>query len=211
MSSVRPFDPEEMKSRPSSSLERLRFGPLRTLNVRASKLSGQESAARVESWLRSKQVELTGEVLVITGRGAGSLDGIPVVKDATRLVLNRLRRLGVIESFGEDTLGSFIVSLAPLRSLLEAPTRRRTRVTPPPRKLPGIQGLKPETRERLRYLASRAIDALGVKDASDSVIAGEMGRQFSMIARTAPAGVDADKWVDGAITKALREYTESDE
>ena len=199
-----------MKSRPSSSLERLRFGPLRTLNVRASKLSGQESAARVESWLRSKQVELTGEVLVITGRGAGSLEGIPVVKDATRVVLNRLRKLGVIESYGEDTPGSFIVSLAPLRSLLEAPARRRTRVTPPARKLPGIQGLKPETGERLRSLASRAIDALGVKDASDSVIAGEMVRQFSMIVRTAPAGVDADKWVDGAITKALREYAESD-
>jgi len=210
MSFVRPFDPEEMKSRPSSSLERLRFGPLRTLNVRASKLSGQESAARVESWLRSKQVELTGEVLVITGRGAGSLEGIPVVKDATRLVLNRLRRLGVIESYGEDTPGSFIVSLAPLRSLLEAPARRRTRETPPARKLPGIQGLKPETGERLRSLATRAIDALGVKDASDSVIAGEMVRQFSMIARTAPTGVDADKWVDGAITKALREYAESD-
>ena len=60
------------------------FGPLRTLNVRASKLTGQDSAARVEAWLRSKQVELTGEVLVITGRGAGSLDGIPVVKEATQ-------------------------------------------------------------------------------------------------------------------------------
>ncbi len=201
-----------MKSweRQSSSLERLRFGPLRTLNVRASKLSGQESAARVEAWLRSKQVELTGEVLVITGRGAGSLDGIPVVKDAARLVLNRLRRLGVIESYGEDTPGSFIVSLAPLRSLLEAPARRRTRVPQPARKVPGIHGLKPETRERLRYLAGRAIEALGVKDASEAVVDGEMLRQFSMIARTAPAGIDADKWVDGAITKALREYTESD-
>jgi hypothetical protein len=173
-------------------------------------LTGAESAARVEAWLRSKQVELTGEVLVITGRGARSLGGVPVIKEATRRVLNRLRRLGVIQSFGEDTPGSFIVALAPLRSLLEAPARRRTPTPVPSRKGAGIKGLKRETRERLRYLAIRAIEALGVKDASDGQVAGEMARQFTMIARTAPSGVDADKWIDGAITRALREYAESD-
>jgi hypothetical protein len=195
---------------PASSLERARFGPLRTLNVRASMLSGDESAARVEAWLRSKQVELSGDVLIITGRGAGSLGGIPVVKDATRRALNRLRRLSVIESYGEDTPGSFIVTLAPLTALLEAPARRSTPARQPARRKPNIRGLKPETRDRLRYLASRAIDALGVKDASESQIDNEMERQFTMIARTAPAGADADKWVDAAITRALREYAESD-
>jgi hypothetical protein len=155
-------------------------------------------------------VELTGDVIVITGRGAGSIDGIPVIKDATQLVLNRLRRLGVIESYGEDTPGSFVVSLAPLRSLLEAPARRRNPTTTEVRRTPSIHGLKPATRDRLRYLASRAIDALGVKDPSESVVEGEMARQFSMIVRTAPTGVDADKWVDGAVAKALREYAESD-
>lgn len=199
-----------MRSRQPTSLERIRFGPLRTLNVRARMLTGSESAARVEAWLRSKQVELAGEVLVITGRGAGSLGGIPVIKEATRRVLNRLRRLGVIQSFGEDTPGSFIVTLAPLRSLLEAPPRRRTPAPVSTAKGPGIQGLKPETRERLRYLALRAIEGLGVKAVSDGLVAEEMVRQFTMIARTAPSGVDADKWVDGAITRALREYTESD-
>jgi len=199
-----------MRPKPPASLGRVLFGPLRTLNVRASMLTGEESAARVEAWLRSKQVELSGEVLVITGRGAGSIGGIPVVKEATRRALNRLRRLGVVTSYGEDTPGSFVIALAPLRSLLEAPARRRTPEPPPARKTQGIQGLKPETRERLRYLASRAIDALGVKDASEELVTGEMARQFSMIARTAPAGADADKWVDGAITRALREYAESD-
>lgn len=199
-----------MRPKQPASLERVRFGPLRTLNVRARMLTGEESAHRVELWLRSKQVELSGDVLVITGRGAGSLGGIPVVKEATRRVLNRLRRLGVVESYGEDTPGSFVVALAPLRSLLEAPARRRTPVKAPTRKGPNIQGLKADTRERLRYLASRAIDALGVKNASEGLIAGEMVRQFSMIARTAPTGVDADKWVDSAITRALREYAESD-
>lgn len=199
-----------MRAKQPASLERVRFGPTRTLNVRASMLTGDESARRVESWLRSKQVELSGDVLVITGRGAGSLGGIPVVKEATRRVLNRLRRLGVVESFGEDTPGSFIVALAPLRSLLEAPARRRTPAPAPAEKGSHIQGLKAETREKLRYLAGRAIDALGVKSASEELVAGEMVRQFSMIARTAPAGVDADKWLEGAITRALREYAESD-
>lgn len=199
-----------MRPTQPASLERARFGPLRTLNVRASMLTGDESAARVEAWLRSKQVELTGDVLVITGRGAGSFGGIPVVKDATRRVLNRLKRLSVIVSYGEDTPGSFVVTLAPLRALLEAPARRSTPVPAPSRKKPGIPGLKPETRDRLRYLATRAIDALGVKGASESQIDSEMDRQFSMIARTAPAGADADKWIDSAVTRALREYAESD-
>ena len=199
-----------MAPRQPAALERARFGPLRTLNVRASMLTGEESAARVEAWLRSKQVELTGDVLVITGRGAGSLGGVPVVKDAAIRVLNRLKRLSVIVSYGEDTPGSFVVTLAPLRALLEAPTRRRTPVPAPSRRKPNILGLKPETRDRLRYLAGRAIDALGVKGASESQLDSEMERQFSMIARTAPAGADADKWVDSAISRALREYAESD-
>jgi len=199
-----------MQPKKRTSLERVLFGPLRTLNVRASRLTGQESAARVESWLRSKQVELTGEVLVITGRGAGSLDGIPVVKEATQRVLDRLRRLGVITSYGEDTPGSFIATLAPLRSLLEAPARRKTPAPASSRRTPSIQGIRPETRERLRYLATRAIEALGVKAASEAQLASEMARQFSVIARTAPSGVDADKWIDGAITKALNEYIDAD-
>jgi hypothetical protein len=190
-------------------LERLRFGPLRTLNVRSSRLTGQQSAARVEAWLRSKQVELAGEVLIITGRGLGSLGGVPVIKEATRRVLTRLRRLGVISAFGEDTPGSFVVALAPLRSMLEAPARRRTPSTVP-RTDQNIHGLTRETQERLRYLASRALDALGVKDASEDLIEGEMARQFSLIARTAPSGVDANRWVDDAVGRALREYTEFD-
>ena len=199
-----------MQPKKRTSLERVLFGPLRTLNVRASKLTGEESAARVESWLRSKQVELTGEVLIITGRGAGSLGGIPVVKDATARVLNRLRRLGVVSSFGEDTPGSFVATLAPLRSLLEAPARRKTPAPAHSRKTLSIHGIRPETRERLRYLATRSMDALGVKNASEVLVAGEMARQFSVIARTAPAGVDADKWVDGAIIRALNEYADFD-
>ena len=199
-----------MKSRGLAALERARFGPLRTLNVRASMLSGEESARRVESWLRSKQVELAGEVLIITGRGTGSIGGIAVVKEATQRMLARLRRAGVIESFGEDTPGSFVVQLASIRSLLEAPRRREKTQRSHARKTPSILGLKPETREQLRYLAGRAIDALGVKKPTESQLNTEMERQFSVIVRTAPFGADTDRWLDSAISRALIEYSEID-
>ena len=199
-----------MPSGEHASLERARFGPLRTLNVRASMLSGEESARRVESWLRSKQVELTGDVLIITGRGVGSIGGVPVVKEATKKVLARLRRAGVIQSFGEDTPGSFVVQLASIRSLLEAPKRRERARAPLTRKTASIHGLRSETRDQLRYLAGRAIDALGVKKPSEAQINAEMERQFSVIVRTAPSGVDYDRWLESAITRALMEYAEID-
>lgn len=199
-----------MPSRGLSSLERARFGPLRTLNVRASMLSGEESARRVELWLRSKQVELAGEVLIITGRGAGSIGGVGVVKEATQRVLARLRRAGVIQSFGEDTPGSFVVQLASLRSLLEAPKRREKTHPVRAQKTASILGLKSETRDKLRYLAGRAIDALGVQKPSESQIQSEMERQFSMLVRTAPSGADSERWLDAAISRALIDYAEID-
>lgn len=199
-----------MRSHPAAPRERARFGALRTLNLRSALPTGDEAAARVENWLRSKQVELSGDLLIITGRGAGSPGGVAVVKERTTRVLTRLRRLGVIQSFGEDTPGSFIVTLAPLRSLLEAPTRRKS--TPPParRRAPIIAGLGEETRKRLAYLAERALDSLGVRAVSAAQISEEMQRQFSILARSTPNSGDIDSWLDHAITRALREYSDTD-
>jgi hypothetical protein len=145
-----------MRSRQPTSLERVRFGSLRTLNVRARMLTGVESAARVEAWLRSKQVELSGEVLVITGRGAGSLGGIPVIKEATRRMLNRLRRLGVVESYGEDT---GLLHRCPRSAAFVA--RGASAPCPPlrPRKNRASR-VEGETRER-PATATRSIEALG--------------------------------------------------
>ena len=199
-----------MEDPPSGSpLERLRFGLARTLNVRTGMYTGADAAARVETWLRSKQVELTGDVLIITGRGKGSPGGIPVVRDATRKVLARLRRSGVIAEFGEDTPGSFVATLAPLRSLLEAPARRETRVPRTSPKEQAIRGLRAETRQELRYLAARALDALGIRDASEDMLSAEMARQFSVLARAAPGRGDSDRWLHEAISRAVREYDDS--
>lgn len=198
-----------MEQRQPLPWDRVTFGPLRTLNVRASMLSGEAAAARVEAWLRSKQVELSGDVLLITGRGKGSIGGIPVVRDATKKVLDRLRRLGVIAGYGEDTPGSFVIRLAPLRALLEAPVRRRAKPLPPLRHDQALQGLKPETLDRLRYLAGRSLDALGVRHVTEPMVSTEMMHQFSKLARAVPSGGDVDKWLDGAIIRAAREYDES--
>jgi hypothetical protein len=199
-----------MRSHPAAR-DRARFGALRTLNLRAALPTGDESAARVEGWLRSKQVEMTGEVLIITGRGAGSIGGVPVVKERTVRVLNRLRRVGVIQAFGEDTPGSFVVTLAPLRSLLEAPARRSTPAPAhPKRSVAGLHGLSEKTREQLRYLAERALDGLGVREVSPEQVNEEMLRQFSILVRSAPPSGDANAWLDFAITRALSEYGDSD-
>jgi hypothetical protein len=199
-----------MQARPATSLERHRFGAVRTLNLHAGKFTRAEAAARVEAWLRAKQVELSGDVLVITGRGAHSLGGIPVLKNATQRVLSRLRRLGVVESFGEENAGSFVVGLAPLRSLMEAPARKRSPIPAPGRAEPPIHGLTADTLERLRELASRAIEALGVKKATEGQVTREMLRQFGVLVRAAPAGTAVDSWVAAAVLRALRDYEDSD-
>lgn len=199
-----------MRSHPTAARDRARFGALRTLNLRSAMPTGDEAAARVENWLRSKQVEISGEVLIITGRGAGSIGGVSVVKERTTRVLSRLRRLGVIQSFGEDTPRSFVIVLAPLRSLLEAPARRKASPPPPRRGLPAISGLKSKTRDRLTYLAERALDSLGVRSASAAQISEEALRQFSILVRSAPPSGDTDWWLDLAISRALREYGDGD-
>jgi hypothetical protein len=200
-----------MEERDPAPLERLRFGAVRTLNVRVGLLSGADASARVESWLRSKQVELRGDVLIITGRGKGSVGGIPVVREATRKTLGRLRRLGVVESFGEDTPGSFVVTLAPLRALLEAPARRRmpsARASVSSRE--GVVGLRAQTRDQLRRLATHALYALGIPDASEEMITAEMGRQFSILVKTAQRSREMSSWLDTAITRAIREYEDAE-
>lgn len=191
---------------PPRGLERLRFGPRRTLNVREAGLSGDAAARRVDGWLRSRQVELEGDVLIITGRGAGSQDGIAVVREATLATLRALRRSGVVQVIQEDTAGSFVVTLAPLRTMLEAATRRRA---PAPATLPvgaSMQGLPSDALRALSELAKASLAALGIGDGHEALLRDEMERQFSLLVRSAPVEADTDAWLRRAILRALRDY-----
>jgi Uncharacterized proteins of the AP superfamily len=53
-----------------------RSASARTLNLRAALPTARDAAARVDNWLREHQMQRSGEVLVITGRGNNSADGI---------------------------------------------------------------------------------------------------------------------------------------
>jgi hypothetical protein len=206
-----------MRRRPSiqQAFDEARYGAARILNVRDSLPTGAEGARRADAWLRAKQVENAAEVLIITGRGAGSIGHVPVVRESVRKVLFRLRREGVVSEIREHTPGSFAVRLAPLRSLIEAPQRRGN--VPRPETfnsddapVAGPQGLEDATRLALRRLALRSLESLGLPAPADSIVASEMQRQFSLLARGAPDSSRSESWLRTAIARTLREYEESE-
>ena len=188
------------------AFDEVRFGAARTLNLRASLPTGNEAAARLERWLRHHQVQQSGEVLVITGRGNNSEGGIAVVREASIRVFHELRRKAVISSFVEHTAGSFVVTLASMKSMLDAAGRRREQ-TPPPRAAapPTLEALADETRQLLRVLAERSLDALGVRERTPFV-EGEMLRLFGSLAATVPEGPDRERRLRTAIRSAMSEY-----
>lgn len=163
------------------------FGPSRTLDLRSSLPTPVEAVRRAETWLREKQVTKAGDVLIITGRGKGSPNGIGVVREAVRRLLTTLQRKGVVAATGTHTAGSFVVTLAPLRALFEVPPRKRAKV---PRVEPAdpaeLRALAPDTRKQLRWLAERSLESLGAPR-SEGFVLDEMKRQFailsSMVAR----------------------------
>jgi len=188
------------------AFDEVRFGAARTLNLRTSLPTGSEAAARLERWLRQHQVQQSGEVLVITGRGNNSEGGIAVVREASIRVFHELRRKAVISEFAEHTLGSFVVTLAPMKAMLQAAGRRREQ-TPPPRPAapPTLDALADETRQLLRALAERSLDALGVRDRTP-FLESEMLRLFGSLAATVPEGPDRERRLRTAIRSAMSEY-----
>lgn len=144
------------------------FGQDRTLNLRESLPSAVEARVRAESWLRMRQVMKPGEVLVITGRGNQSLNGVGVVREAIMALLPSLRRRGVVTSWREHTPGSIVVTLAPVTTLLGAPKRNRERESDSRQRGAGtpesLTALEPETLSLLRRLAIRTIESLGVAE-----------------------------------------------
>ena len=192
------------------AFDEARFGAARTLNLRASMPTVLEATQRASAWLRERQMAKAGEVLVITGRGAGSEGGVSVVREAVLRLFTQLRKSGVISDFTEHTAGSFVVSLAPVTALFEAGKRSRRESGPIPVVVePGaLRGLEAETLLLLRRLADRALDALGVQVRSAATIESEMVRQFAARGGGVPAGDDREARLREAMCTALDEFDE---
>jgi hypothetical protein len=180
------------------------FGRSRTLNLRASLPSAREAVERTELWLRQQQVARAGTVLVITGRGNNSPDGIPVVREAVLRHLHSLRRRGVVKAWREHSPGSLVVELAPVSALFEQLPRRREHSEPPPPDPVALQALTAESRAALRHLARRALENLGAQD-PDRFIEAEMLKQFTALSAALPAGGDREVALRTAIAAALDE------
>ena len=184
------------------------FGQDRTLNLRESLPSAVEARARAESWLRMRQVMKPGEVLVITGRGNQSVNGVGVVREAIMALLPSLRRRGVVASWREHTPGSIVVTLAPVTTLLSAPRRNRERESadrkPGSGTPPSLSALEPATLSLLRRLAIRTIESLGVADATPFVEE-EMQRTFATLSKTLPLSTDREGKLQRAMRSAIEE------
>lgn len=187
------------------AFDELRFGSERTLNLRQWLPTADAATIRTEAWLRQQQVQRSEEVLVITGRGRHSAEGISVVREAVIRLLYSLRRRGVVAGHEEHTPGSFVVRLAPVQELWEAPKRRRERHTPVPAAPPSLDALDEETRQLLRDLAGCSLDALGVRD-REPFIEGEMLKQFGAIAAGVPPGPDREARLRDAVRSAMEHY-----
>ena len=183
-----------------------RFGESRTLNLRESLPTVDQATTRLDRWLRQKQVERAEQVLVITGRGNSSEGGVSPVREAAIRLFHALRRGNVVAGHTEHTPGSFVVTLMPIKSLVEAPRRRRSGpIVPPPPAPPSLDALDPETRTLLRHLAENALDHLGVRDRG-SFLEDEMVRQFGVIAAGVPEGPNREARLREAIRRAMDEY-----
>ncbi|HEX5439146.1 MAG TPA: hypothetical protein VFW98_18480 [Gemmatimonadaceae bacterium] len=187
------------------ALDEARFGAERTLNLHTALPSPYHAARRAEMWLREQQVASAGEVLVITGRGSHSADNVSVVREAIVKLLASLRRRGVVSGVEEHGPGSFVVRLAPVTALRDAPRRRRERTPPRVADPRALAGLSDDTRELLRALAMRALEELRI-DTPDRFLESEMRAQFASLAPSVPEGPDHEARFRAAIAAALAVY-----
>jgi hypothetical protein len=185
------------------------FGHDRTLNLRESLPSAADARARAESWLRMRQVMKSGEVLVVTGRGNQSPNGIGVVREAILGLMPSLRRRGIVKSWREHSPGSIVVTLAPVADLLSAPKRNRERNSDEnAQSIPAVPvslaALEPETLALLRRLALETIESLGVRHAEDFVEQ-EMQAIFAKLSVTLPVSGDREGTLRRAISSAIED------
>lgn len=189
------------------AFDEARFGARRTLNLRAQQPTVAEALLRCEQWLRQQQVDGATEVLVITGRGLRSEDGVSPVRGAIAALLPSLRRRNVVREFSEHTAGSFVVALAPVRALFEAPKRRREKPSDnvPAPVSPQLAALEADTLDLLRELARLQLDALGVRAPAPVLVDAEMVRQFVALSPAVGQGDDAEARLQQALLRAIEE------
>lgn len=191
------------------ALDEAEFGAERTLNLRDSYPTANDARFRAEAWLRQSQAAGNNPVLVVTGRGKGSIDGVPVVKETVSALLHVLRRQGVVRSWQEHSQGgAFVIEMASMKDLLSAPRRHRDskrekRHGSPPASA-QFKGLDPETLMLLRRLAERTIAGLGVKDAED-MVESEMMTKLAILLRGIPESGDREGALRAVIIRALEE------
>jgi hypothetical protein len=183
--------------------DEVEFGAKNTLNLRESLPSAAAARFRTEAWLRERQVSQAGEVLVITGRGNQSPNGVSVVREAILSLLPSLRRRGVVSGWKEHTPGSFVVKLGSISELLDAPRRKRDRSPITPTADPDtLKNLEKSTLELLRRLAIRSLESLGVREPAKFVEA-EMLSKFHSLAGGITPGEQGEARLRDAIKAAL--------
>jgi hypothetical protein len=119
-----------------------------------------------------------------------------------------LRRRGVVTEWREHTPGSFVVKLATISSMLEAPRRRGGRGLKPavadPKALMALEGA---TLSLLRRLAVRSLEALGVRE-TEKFIDAEMLSQFNALAAVVTPGEGSEARLRQAISDTLDQMDE---
>lgn len=190
----------------SRAFDELRFGPGRTLNLRALQPTAMQATQLAEQWLREQQVLGAEEALVITGRGNNSVDGYSPVRESLVRLLPSLRRRNVIERYEEHTPGSFVVYFAPVRALFETPRRRREKPPVAVPRPPSLSGLDEETVRQLRDLAQLSLAALGLLSPTRAQLEDEMLRHFAVLSAALPDNGDREALLQQAMLRAAEEY-----
>ena len=189
------------------AFDEAQFGAKNSLNLRDSLPTAADATFRAESWLRERQVSGAKEVLLITGRGNQSPDGVAVVRTAILNLMPTLHRRGVVSEWHEHSPGSLVVKLQPISALLNAPRRRRdsgqqTAIDPH-----ALAALDKTTLRLLRNLAIRSLDSLGVRD-PEKFVEAEMLEKFNSLAASIPPGDGSEERLQMAITTALEQLDE---
>jgi hypothetical protein len=173
------------------AFDQMAFGAERTLNLRAHLPTRAEAVARCEAWLRERQAAGVREVLVVTGRGVGSVDGVSVVREGVLQLLTALSRRSVVKGFQEHTPGSLVVELLPFAEAV-APRRAAGPASPPPADPRTLAGLDPEVRALLRTYAVRELQTLGVHSPTKGLVETHMLARFGELAGRGGAGRDEE-------------------